>query len=68
MLDEQWIFRTKTNIPVCSLKRGEAPGDWQATILNHTGISTMTMHFVAARTEEAQEKSEILMREKGWRE
>lgn len=67
MLIEQWIYRTRENVPVCSLKRGDQLGFWEASILNHSGISTMMQYFVADGTEEAKEKSEIFIREKGWR-
>lgn len=66
MLTEQWIFRTE-NAPVCALKRGDQPGDWQATILNHNGISTETKHFVASGVDDAQKRAKALIHKKGWR-
>lgn len=68
MLIEQWVYRTKTNVPACALKRGERPGDyWQACILNHNGISTVLHYIAATSPEDAKEKSEVLIREKGWK-
>lgn len=65
MLEAQWIFRAE-NAPVCSLKKGETPGTWVASLLNRTGISCVVMHMNGSTLAQAQGEAEEQLREMGW--
>ncbi len=64
-LEEQWIFRPKA-APLCSLKKGETTGTWQASLLRSTGISAVIAHTTAATLEAAQRNCERELRLMGW--
>lgn len=63
-MTEQWILRAQ-NAPICSLRRGETTGAWQASLLRLTGISAV-LHVTAGTLEQAQRSCESELREMGW--
>lgn len=64
MLTAQWVFRAE-NAPVCSLKKGETPGTWVASLLNRSGISCVICH-TSGTLEQAQRNCEKELRLMGW--
>jgi hypothetical protein len=64
-LEKQWIFRA-CNAPLCSLKPSrEDRGGWSASLLNHSGISTVSL-LTSGTLAQAQRACEVELRHMGW--
>lgn len=65
-LEEQWIFRPE-NKPLVSLKQGDDPQTWVASLLNLTCISACSLVCHNSTLEQAESECEQSLHDMGWR-